>query len=221
MNSSMIQILVLAGVALFLILRLRSVLGTRQGFEKPRRPEVASRREDAEVYEAEEGRDYEDVAYSDYVESGSDAEEALLAMERVDPSFSVDAFVLGARQAYEMIVLGFEHGDIDEIAPYLGSAVKRAFASNIAKRKKKGMKVKAEFIGIHEASVQNVVFDAETSEAQITMKFRAEMNIEVRNRENEEIRGKQGMLRRLNDTWVFERIMNDSDPNWQVVATAL
>ncbi|MCY4289274.1 MAG: Tim44/TimA family putative adaptor protein [Aestuariivita sp.] len=221
MNSSMIQILVLAGVALFLILRLRSVLGTRQGFEKLPQREVVSGREDAEVYEAEEGRDYEDVAHSEYVESGSDAEEALHAMERVDSSFSFDDFVHGARQAYEMIVLGFEHGDINEIAPYLGQAVRRAFASNIAKRKKKGVTVKAEFIGIHEASVQDVVFDHETSEAQITMKFRAEMNIEVRNRENEEIRGKQGTLRRLSDTWVFERIMKDSDPNWKVVATAL
>ena len=35
MNEPMIQLLVLAGIAVFLILRLKSVLGTREGFEKP------------------------------------------------------------------------------------------------------------------------------------------------------------------------------------------
>ena len=35
MGSQMIQIIILAGIALFLILRLRNVLGTREGFEKP------------------------------------------------------------------------------------------------------------------------------------------------------------------------------------------
>jgi len=36
MNSSMIQIVILAGVALFLVLQLRKVLGTRDGFEPPK-----------------------------------------------------------------------------------------------------------------------------------------------------------------------------------------
>ncbi len=35
MSSAVIQLLVLAGIAVFLILRLKNVLGTRDGFEKP------------------------------------------------------------------------------------------------------------------------------------------------------------------------------------------
>ena len=32
MNSSLVQLLVLAGIAIFLVLRLKNVLGTREGF---------------------------------------------------------------------------------------------------------------------------------------------------------------------------------------------
>ena len=42
MNSSLIQLLVLAGIAIFLILKLRSVLGSREGFEKPPVPPAAT-----------------------------------------------------------------------------------------------------------------------------------------------------------------------------------
>ncbi|OZG69837.1 preprotein translocase subunit Tim44, partial [Hahella sp. CCB-MM4] len=38
MDSAVIQLLVLAGIAVFLILKLRSVLGTRDGYERPPEP---------------------------------------------------------------------------------------------------------------------------------------------------------------------------------------
>src|SRR6056297_4005720 len=104
MNSPLIQLLVLAGIAVFLILRLKSVLGTREGFEKPPVPRnvEAGPRRDFEVIEGGPDRDI-----TDYVEEESAAAAALADMKRVEPSFSVSEFVQGSRQAYEMIVMGF------------------------------------------------------------------------------------------------------------------
>ena len=109
-----IQLLVLAGIAIFLILKLRSVLGTREGFEKPPlpadevRPRVAKR--DFEVIEGGPDRDI-----TDHVPDGSPAAKALAAMKMAEPGFSVNTFLQGARGAYELIVMAFERGDIKAI----------------------------------------------------------------------------------------------------------
>ena len=102
MNSSVIQLLVLAGIAIFLILRLRSVLGTREGFEKPaqRTPASQGRRDRFEVIEGGPDRDI-----TDHVPEGSDAARALAAMKQVDPSFSVSEFLGGARAYASALVL--------------------------------------------------------------------------------------------------------------------
>ena len=46
-------------------------------------------------------------------------------MKRVEPSFNVGEFLQGARGAYEMILMAFEHGDIDQVAPFLSEDVQR------------------------------------------------------------------------------------------------
>ena len=111
MSSAIIQLLVLAGIAVFLVLRLRNVLGTREGFEKPavKAPEASRRgRPDLEVIEGGPDRDI-----TDHVEEGSDNAAALGAMKRIEPEFSVSEFLEGARGAYEMILMAFERGEID------------------------------------------------------------------------------------------------------------
>ena len=119
MNSALIQLLVLAGVAIFLILRLRNVLGTREGFEKPplSMPGKSGARDQARKdFEVIEGGPDHDI--TDHVEAGSDAAEALTAMKRVDPAFNVKGFLEGARGAYEMILMAFEKGAIGDPSWY-------------------------------------------------------------------------------------------------------
>ena len=108
MESPVIQLLVLAGIAVFLILRLKSVLGTREGFEKPIAPpaERPSKRPEFEVIEGGPDQDI-----TDYVPEGSAQAEDLAAMKKVEPSFQVRDFVQGARGAYEMILMAFERGE--------------------------------------------------------------------------------------------------------------
>ena len=79
MNSPMIQLLVLAAIAVFLILRLKNVLGTREGFEKPPVPKGTAdtgTRRDFEVIEGGPDRDI-----IDHVPEDSDAAVALAEMK--------------------------------------------------------------------------------------------------------------------------------------------
>lgn len=216
MNSPLIQLLVLAGIAIFLILRLKSVLGTREGFEKPPLPRQASSapRPDFEVIEGGPDRDI-----VDYVDEGSSSAEALAEMKRVEPSFSVRDFVQGSRGAYEMIVMSFERGELDDIQPFIAEDVFETFVDVVAAREDQGLTIDAEFVGVREVRVENVDYDPETREAQITMRFVAELTSVVRNSEGEIIEGDPKAIKRQKDTWVFARKMGTDDPNWLLVAT--
>jgi predicted lipid-binding transport protein (Tim44 family) len=216
MNSPLIQLLVLAGIAIFLILRLRSVLGTREGFEKPPVPRQSSapNRPDFEVIEGGPDRDI-----VDYVEEDSEAAKALADMKRIEPSFSVSEFVQGSRQAYEMIVMGFERGDLKEIEPLIADDVFETFVEVVASREDQGLTIEAEFIGVREVRVENVEFDPDTAEAQITMRFVADLTSVVRDRGGDIIEGDPKAIKRQKDTWVFGRKMGTDDPNWFLVAT--
>lgn len=216
MNSPLIQLLVLAGIAVFLILRLRSVLGTREGFEKPPVPrqQSAAPRPDFEVIEGGPDRDI-----VDYVEEDSPSAEALAEMKRVEPSFSVSEFVQGSRGAYEMIVMGFERGELNEIEPFIAEDVFETFVEVVAAREDQGLTIEAEFIGVREVRVENVDYDQDTGEAQMTMRFVSELTSVVRNADGEIIEGDPKSVKRQKDTWVFARKMGTDDPNWLLVAT--
>ncbi len=217
MNSPIISLLVLAGIAVFLILRLKSVLGTRDGFEAPpaQRPiESNAKRRDFEVIEG--GPDHDII---DHVAEGSSAALALAQMKRVDPSFSVSQFLQGARGAYEMILMGFERGDLASIKSFLSEDVYEAFASVVEQREKEGLQIEASFAGVRELALVDAQFDEDTTAGEVTVKFVGELTSIVRNKAGEIIEGEEDKVKRQKDIWTFERIMNSNDPNWQLVAT--
>jgi len=220
MGSAIIQLLVLAGIAVFLVLRLRSVLGTREGFEKPplSMPDPASRR-------AETRRDFEvieggvDTDITDHVPDGSDAAKALAAMKMAEPGFSVGEFLHGARGAYEMILMAFERGDLDEVRAFLAPDVHESFAEVVKLREDQGLTVEANFVGVRELTLKDASFDRDTAEAELTVKFVGELTSVVRNKAGDVIEGSPSEIKRQRDVWTFARRMGVDDPNWQLVAT--
>ncbi len=217
MNSPLIQLLVLAGIAIFLILRLRSVLGTREGFEKPplqKQSDANNSRRDFEVIEG--GPDHD---ITDHVPEDSEQAQVLAAMKRVEPAFSVGEFVQGARGAYEMIVMGFERGNLDEIQPFLSEEVFDTFVSVVAAREDQGLTIEAEFVGVRETTLSDAKFDKDTNQAEITMRFVGELTSVVRDRGGDIIEGNPNTIKRQKDSWTFARVMGKDDPNWLLVAT--
>ncbi|MTJ04617.1 MAG: Tim44 domain-containing protein [Sediminimonas qiaohouensis] len=217
MNSPIIQLLVLAGIAVFLILRLKSVLGTRDGFEKepePRTPKIDARRAEFEVIEGGPDRDI-----IDHVPEGSDEAKALADMKRVEPDFSVSEFLGGARGAYEMILMAFERGEMEEIRSFLAEDVFESFAEVVEARNQQGLTIEAEFVGVREMHIHRATFDAETRQAEITVRFVGELTSVVRDKDGQIVEGKPSEIKRQKDIWTFARTLGFDDPNWQLVAT--
>jgi len=217
MNSSILQLLVLAGVAVFLILKLRSVLGTRDGFEKPPVPIEDSRPRGKRDFEVIEGGPDRDI--TDHVPDGSPAAKALSAMKQAEPAFSVNEFMGGARGAYEMILMAFEKGQIDGVRPFLSDDVEVTFAGAIEAREREGLTVEATFVGVRELVLHDATFDSVSRTGEITMRFTGELTSVVRNKAGVVVEGSPTEIKRQRDTWSFARKMGVDDPNWQLVAT--
>ena len=215
MHGSLIQLLVLAGIAVFLILKLKNVLGTREGYEKPPLPLDDPRpKRNFEVIEGGPDRDI-----TDHVGDGSAAAKALAAMKLAEPGFSVNTFLQGARGAYEMILMAFEKGDLAKIRPFLSDDVFESFSAAVKAREDEGLTVEANFVGLREMALHEATFNRDTREAEISVRFTGELTSIVRNKAGEVIEGSPTEIKRQRDVWTFARQMGGSDPNWQLAAT--
>lgn len=216
MNSQLIQLLVLAGIAVFLIMRLRDVLGTRDGFEQPKAEMSAPEKKRSQFEVIEGGPDLDIV---DHVEENSTSAIALAKMKSIETDFTVSDFIQGARGAYEMILMAFENGDMVSVKPFLNEDVYEAFSTVVDHRKAQGLTIEANFIGVRETSVVNATFDDTTKRAEIDIKFIGELTSIVYDKGGDVVEGDANSVKRQKDTWTFAREMGSSDPNWLLVAT--
>lgn len=217
MNNALIQLLVLAGIAVFLILKLRSVLGTREGFEKPPLPPEAARPAHR-PFEVIEGGPDRDI--TDHAEDGSASAKALAGMKLAEPGFTVNTFLQGARGAYEMILMAFERGDLSQVRGFLDSDVAESFDAAIAAREAQGLTIDANFVGLRGLKLVEATFDRDSRRAEVTVEFIGELTSIVRNKAGEIIEGSATTVKKQRDVWTFARTMGNADPNWQLAATS-
>ncbi len=218
MSNPLLQLLVLGAIAVFLILRLRGVLGTRDGFEAPTTPDEPAPRKSSDVVEGTAEPGDIDLAY--HAEPVSSTAKALGQMKRVEPDFAVGPFLSGAKSAYEMILMAFERGDISEVCSFLAPAVAEAFDSVIADRKARGLTTEAQFLGTRETALASAEFTPATGMAELSVRFVGEMIVVTRDAQGNVVEGDPKSARKQRDIWTFARRMGEADPNWQLVATA-
>ncbi len=219
MSSSLIQLLVLAGIALFLILRLRNVLGTRQGFERPPLVNGADTKKVPKIRDFEVIEGGVDLDIADHVDVNSKIGKTLKAMKSAEPEFSLNEFLGGASGAYEMILMAFENGNVETLRQFLSADVLTSFTSVVENREAEGMIIDAKFVGVREMKLTGATFDTATKEGEITLKFVGELTSVVRDRAGEIVEGKPDEIKRQKDVWTFARVMGSDDPNWKLVAT--
>lgn len=218
MSNALIQLLVLAGIAIFLILRLKAVLGSREGFEKPQvRAPQTEKGSAGHGFEVIDGGPDRDII--DHVPEGSPAARALSEMKAADRSFSVGEFLNGARGAYEMILMAFEKGQLEQVRPFLSPEVYESFDAVVRQREAEGLTLESQFLGLRELELTGAEFDSASGEGEVTVRFVGELISVARNAAGEVVEGDPKASRRQRDVWTFARTMGAADPNWQLVAT--
>ena len=216
----MLQIFILAAVAIFLFWRLRAVLGSRDGFEKT----IKEIKESSDVASSpkviDEAKNYSpDDDIFDYVEENSKSAEVFKKMKEFDSEFSVNKFVSGAKMAYEIILMAFERGDTEKLRSLLENKVFKSFKSVIDKRKKDGFIVDAKFIGMRDIRIINASFSQKTKIADVTLSFKSEITTVVKDSKGNIIEGHPDEIKKQKDTWVFSKNLSDKSPIWFLKST--
>ena len=212
MNSSVIQLIVLAAVAIFLIIKLRGVLGTREGFEKP----AVTTPPDRPKFEVIEGGQDRDIL--DNAAEGSATALALSAIKAAEPKFNTGEFLRGARGAYEMILMAYERGDLTSVRGFISDEVASAFETAIAARGT-GNTVQATFVGIRELALAEADYDKTSQEAELTVRFVGELTSVTKDASGQVVSGAADQIKRQRDVWTFARVLGSNNPNWLLVAT--
>ena len=228
MTGSVLELLILAGFAAFVLYRLYSVLGRRTGNEQPpvdinrreridaRRPTAASKEDN--VVPLPRGRDLPRATPEVKIPAGTPLATGVEALRQVDPSFEPDGFVRGAKVAHEMIARAFAQGDRTTLKPLLSDDVYASFDAAITSREKDGHQLDVSFIGLKQANLEEVSLRGRIAE--VTVRFVSELISVTRDAACAVIEGAAGVVREVTDVWTFARDTRSSDPNWKLVSTA-
>ena len=210
-----VEIVLLAMVALFVGLRLYSVLGRRTGHEQQpvTRPEAVPGTEPAPAM-PDIAADRTEAGGLVYEEKAASGIRAIIA---ADPNFDVARFLDGAQAAYRMILEAYWKGDREELAFLTGDQVRAAFEQAISERDAAGHKLDNRLIAIERAMIE----DAELSgrEASVSVRFDADIAAITRNEAGEVVAGSLTDAVETHDVWTFRRTLGSSDPNWLLVET--
>jgi predicted lipid-binding transport protein (Tim44 family) len=215
--------LVLIGVAAFIFWRLKSVLGTRTGHERPpmeMRPKPAPQSAPAPADLPPVGKEPEAPkipVWQGHAPEGSSDAKALEAIAAADGNFTVPYFLDGARAAYEMIVAAFAEGKKADLKPLLASDVYEGFSDAIDGRAKLGETMDSKMVAINRAEIEGVEINGQR--ASLTVRFVSEFISVRKNRAGEVLEGDPKKIREITDIWTFERDLRSRDPNWRLAAT--
>jgi predicted lipid-binding transport protein (Tim44 family) len=229
-----IYTIIFLALAVFIFLRLRSVLGQRTGRERPPYDPYAARDKVRPATEkvislpnraAETTQKPTEVSaappspdrWKGVAASGSPVASGLDAIVAADPKFDAKHFIAGARSAYEMIVTAFAEGDKRMLKDLLSREVYEGFDGAITEREKKGNKVETRFVSIDVADITGAEVRGRIS--QLTVRFVSQLISATRDAQGVVIEGSADKVTDVTDVWTFARDVSSRDPNWKLVAT--
>lgn len=227
-----IYTIIFLALAVFIFLRLRSVLGQRTGDEQPPydraardalrgAPDNVVPMPGTVIDQAPLAPSADPVQQPDrwkgIAEAGTPLAQGLDQIAAADSTFDAQHFLTGAKSAYEMIVLAFAAGDRRSLKDLLSSEVYEGFEAAIKEREQRGEKVETRFASIDKASIVNAEVRDRT--AQVTIQFISQMISATRDKDGNVVDGSAEKLTDVTDVWTFARDTSSRDPNWKLVGT--
>ncbi|MEP9351557.1 Tim44/TimA family putative adaptor protein [Xanthobacter sp. KR7-225] len=231
-----IYTIIFLALAVFIFVRLRSVLGQRTGRERPpydpysrdaaRPPQPAPENNVVTLPEraaatpaapAADAPEPQGFRWEGVTEEGSANAAALDEIARQEADFDAKHFLTGAKAAYEMIVTAFAAGDRRLLKDLLAKDVYEGFVAAIADRESRGETMESRFVSIERADLQDVTVRGRN--AQLTVRFVSKLISVTRARDGTVVDGSPDTVADVTDVWTFARELGARDPNWKLVAT--
>jgi len=220
-----VELILFGGIAAFLVIRLRGILGRRQGFERPpeQRPaNVVDLRAPGSPPRASNPPPVIDGVAEPLVviartlpEPSSPAGQTLAAMSQVEPAFTPARFLDGAEAAFRMIVQAFAVGDRAVLRPLLTDDTYRAFDGAIAGRETANETQRTEIRAVGTVAVDAA--ELRDRLASITVRFVSDQVNVTMGPDGNPVAGADA-LTEMTDLWTFERELGAPDPAWRLAA---
>ena len=224
MTGGTVEIILLAMVAGFLVLRLRSVLGRRQGFERPPKaedrpagydPRAATRPTDPATDSPPTPLPAPTMRRTLPDRRGPTGQ-ALTRIAAVDATFEPARFLDGAEAAFRMIVEAFASGDRETLRGLLSPDAFAGFSKALDTREAAGERQRTEVRAVNEVAIETA--DLRGTVADVTVRFVTDQINMTTGRDGEVVSGSDAITE-LTDLWTFQRDLTSADPTWKLVGT--
>lgn len=215
------DIIILAMIAAFILLRLRSELGKKTGNE-PLPPAAGGGQHSggAPGFGGERRADMvEDMVGGDVIdlEENPKLRQAYQEIRRADRNFDVSQFLTGAKAAHEMILEAFWGADKDTLKEFLDDTVYSQFATAVDQRVEGGFVMHNKLLDVTEVDIIDARMNGRMAE--VTVHFRAEIIAVTKDKDGNVVEGNTSDAIEVNDKWTFARDTKSRDPKWMLVAT--
>ena len=192
-NFGYLDIILLAMIAGFIILRLRNILGRKTGHQE-------------KVF-----TNFSDKKFEKFKEEINQRNKQ--KTEDLDPT-QKKQFLKGAEVAYETIITAFAKGDKNSLKSLLTKGMADNFNSAIEDRNSKKLKSELTFVGIKSSTIEK--FEKTAGALFFTVKFVSEIISVKKDRDNKIIEGDPNKIRTVIDHWKFTKKISSSNPNWHL-----
>lgn len=213
----MTVIVILALVALFVGLRLYSVLGERTGHEQQpilRPAESEARAEQRVEHPATAQPASADGGDMAFVPTAGPGVRAILA---ADPAFDVARFLDGAQSAYRLILESFWKGEMDVVRKHADDHIFESFSAAVKERESAGLSLENRLVAIEQAVISEA--SLEKGVAIVAVRFEADIAAVTRNADGQVVAGSLSDAVQTRDLWTFRRDIGSRDPNWLLIET--
>ena len=199
-----IDILIFGVIAIFLIFRLKNILGTKTGFEE------------TNVNESSDDKGYSNILpLKSQKKDVNDTE--LNKILNIDPNFNVNDFLVGSKNFFKMVLESFTSGNLSNIKNFTKPSVFNSFKTAIDERNKEQETLIIDLKSIKKNKITNATITKTSIKLNVifeSFQIRALMDKNDKiidgNCENEIL---------VKDEWVFEKKIKDNNPNWMLIET--
>ena len=191
-NFGFIDIILLAMIAGFIILRLRNILGRKTGHEG----KVTS------VFDEKKFADFKPELKTKPI-----LKDTLEEGEK-------EQFLKGAEIAYENILTSFAKGEKAKLKNLLTEDMFINFSQAIDSRSKENIKSELTFIGVKESNVEK--FEKIKNDLVATVKIVCEIISVKKDKEGNVIEGNPDRITTVTDYWSFIKDASSRNPNWSL-----
>ena len=210
-----VDLILFGMIAAFLVLRLRSILGRRTGFERQAPPYQPPAGQNVAGPVIEGRAETVSPSAHDVPDPGSTTGQNLAQMRAFDNTFNPAAFLDGAEKAFRIIVAAFASGDRATLRGLLNEETYHAFEQAIAGRETAGQTQVSSIHAIHSMTIEAAELRGTTGV--ITVRFVSDQTSFTQDKDGHPVIGTDAVTE-ITDIWTFERNLSARDPVWRLVS---